>query len=279
MGRRGPILTVRTTLALRGFVWVAASAKTSTWQRRSRRACFSYQARDGHRGGAAGTPWRLGCSCHPTQLASQLASQQCTQMPQNGAERPDPPICVHYCDPKATHNPSSRRNSVHKCPKTAPRGHFRRSVYTPASPRPLARPGGATGRSGFKLFCVDVGLLGALAGLDPSVALGGSSPFTEFKGAMTEQYVAQELFGLGLLPVYWSSSTGSAEVDFAIDHGAGALPIEVKAHENLRAKSLRAACEKFELSRAVRTSLSPYRDEGWLVNIPLWALGQVERLA
>lgn len=62
---------------------------------------------------------------------------------------------------------------------------------------------------------------------------------------MTEQYVAQELFGLGLLPVYWSSSTGSAEVDFAIDHRAGALPIEVKAHENLRAKSLRVACEKF----------------------------------
>ena len=174
---------------------------------------------------------------------------------------------------------SLRRNSVHKCPKTAPRGHFRRSVYTPASPRPLARPGGATGRSGFKLFCVDVGLLGALAGLDPSVALGEPSLFGEFKGAMTEQYVAQELFGLGLLPVYWSSSTGSAEVDFAIDHRAGALPIEVKAHENLRAKSLRAACEKFGLSRAVRTSLSPYRDEGWLVNIPLWALGQVERLA
>lgn len=133
--------------------------------------------------------------------------------------------------------------------------------------------------SGFKLFCVDVGLLGALAGLDPSVALGGSSLFTEFTGAMTEQCVAQELSGLGLLPVYWSSSTGSAEVDFAIDHRAGALPIEVKAHENLRAKSLRAACEKFGLSRAVRTSLSPYRDEGWLVNIPLWALGQVERLA
>ena len=80
-------------------------------------------------GGAAGTPWWLRRSCHSTQLASQ----QCTQMPQNGSERPDPPICVHYCDPKATHNPSLRRNSVHKCPKTAPRGHFHRFVYTPAS--------------------------------------------------------------------------------------------------------------------------------------------------
>ena len=56
-------------------------------------------------------------------------------MPQNGAERPDPPICVHYCDPKATHNLSPQPNSVHKRPKTAPRGHFGQSVYTPASPR------------------------------------------------------------------------------------------------------------------------------------------------
>ena len=64
-------------------------------------------------------------------------AQQCTQTPQNGAERPDPPICVHYCDPKATHNPSPRRNSVHKRPKTTRRDHFGQSVYTPASP-----PGG-----------------------------------------------------------------------------------------------------------------------------------------
>ena len=62
-------------------------------------------------------------------------AQQCTQMTKNGAERPDPPICVHYCDPKATHNPSPRRNSVHKCPKTASRAHFRQSVYTPARAR------------------------------------------------------------------------------------------------------------------------------------------------
>ena len=60
-------------------------------------------------------------------------SQQCTQMPQSGEEGPNPPICVHYCDPKATHNPSSRRNSVHECPKTTSRGHFHRFVYTPAS--------------------------------------------------------------------------------------------------------------------------------------------------
>ena len=67
-------------------------------------------------------------------------AQQCTQTPQSGAERPDPPICVHCCDPKATNNPSPRPNSVHKCPKTAPRGHFDRSVYTPASVALAVRP-------------------------------------------------------------------------------------------------------------------------------------------
>ena len=81
----------------------------------------------------------------PASPRLSATAQQCTQMAQSGAERPDPPICVHYCDPKATHNPSPRRNSVHKWPKTAPRGHFCQSVYTPASPRPPARPGGATG--------------------------------------------------------------------------------------------------------------------------------------
>ena len=70
-------------------------------------------------------------------------AQQCTQTPQSGAERPDPPICVHYCDPKATHNPSPRRNSVHKRPETAPRGHFHRFVYTPALP-----PGGEAHHAG-----------------------------------------------------------------------------------------------------------------------------------
>lgn len=133
--------------------------------------------------------------------------------------------------------------------------------------------------SSFKLFCVDVGLLGALSGLDPSTVLEGSRLFTEFKGALTEQYVLDELACLGLRPAYWSSSTGTAETDFAVQLGGRILPIEVKAGENLRAKSLHVACQKFNLTRAVRTSLSAYRDEGWLVNIPLWAIGQLDKLA
>ena len=131
----------------------------------------------------------------------------------------------------------------------------------------------------FKLFCLDVGLLCALSGLEPSVVLDGSLLFTEFKGALTEQYVAQELLAQGHDPAYWSSDTGRAEVDFAVQSKSIVLPIEVKAGENLQSKSLRVACEKFALDRAVRTSLSKYRDEGWLINIPLWAIGCLDNLA
>lgn len=132
--------------------------------------------------------------------------------------------------------------------------------------------------SAFKLFSVDIGLLGASAGLDPATVLDGSRLFTEFKGALTEQYVEQELVRLGLSPVYWSSEKGMAETDFCIESSGGVLPIEVKAGENLRSKSLRVACDKFNLGKALRTSLSPYRNDGWLTNVPLWAIGQFEKL-
>lgn len=132
--------------------------------------------------------------------------------------------------------------------------------------------------SAFKLFCIDVGLLGALSGLDPAVVLDGPRLFTEFKGALTEQYVEQELRLLNLSPAYWSSDTGTAETDFAVQLGGTVLPIEVKAGENLQAKSLKVACDKFGLDRALRTSLSPYRDEGRLVNVPLWAVAQAPKL-
>ena len=127
----------------------------------------------------------------------------------------------------------------------------------------------------FKLFCVDVGLLGALSHLPAEAVLEGSRLFTEFKGALTEQYVCQQLACLGLEPVYWSSDTGRAEVDFAVELSGEPVPVEVKAAENLRSKSLKVACEKFGLKRCIRTSLSGYRDEGWLVNVPLWAISTI----
>ena len=132
--------------------------------------------------------------------------------------------------------------------------------------------------SAFKLFSLDVGLLGALASLDPASVLDGSRLFTEFKGAMTEQYVAQELCSKGHSLVYWSSDKGQAEVDFATSINGDILPIEVKAGENLQSKSLKVACNKFNLDRCVRTSLSQYRDEGQLVNIPLWAISSLDKL-
>ncbi|MBQ9057926.1 MAG: ATP-binding protein [Atopobiaceae bacterium] len=127
----------------------------------------------------------------------------------------------------------------------------------------------------FKLFCVDVGLLGALSHLQPSVLLEGSRLFTEFRGALTEQYVCQQLVACGMQPAYWSSDTGRAEVDFAVELDGEPVPIEVKAAENLQSKSLKVARDRFELKRCVRASLSGYRDEGWLANIPLWAIASL----
>ena len=88
----------------------------------------------GHRGGAAGTPWRLGRSCHPTQLASQLAAQQCTQMSQNSSERPFPPICVHFCVPTSVRNGATVYTN-------APKRH-RVAILTDLCTLPCRRPGG-----------------------------------------------------------------------------------------------------------------------------------------
>jgi predicted AAA+ superfamily ATPase len=129
--------------------------------------------------------------------------------------------------------------------------------------------------SEFKLFALDVGLLAAMAGLDARVILDGSTMFTEFKGALTEQYVLQQLEAGGLQPFYWSSPSSQNEIDFVVDLMGGAVPIEVKAGENLRSKSLKAIRDRFDTPVSVRTSLSGYRDEGWLTNVPLWAAGSL----
>ena len=129
--------------------------------------------------------------------------------------------------------------------------------------------------SDFKLYLLDVGLLGALSKLDVSLLLQGSALFTEFKGSIAEQYTEQQLEAHGFEPFYWSSPTSSNELDFVVDYLDRAIPIEVKAAESLRSKSLKAAREKFELPVSIRTSLAGYRDEGWLINVPLWAIGSI----
>ena len=131
----------------------------------------------------------------------------------------------------------------------------------------------------FKLFIVDVGLLGCMAGLNQRILLDGSGLFTEFKGALTEQYVCQQLKTIEDLNVYYyTNDRGSCEVDFVIDNGEQAIPVEVKAEVNLKAKSLKIYREKYDPVISVRTSMADYKKEEQLVNLPLYALEEINRL-
>lgn len=132
----------------------------------------------------------------------------------------------------------------------------------------------------FKLFLVDVGLLGCMAGLRQRTLLDGNDLFVEFKGALTEQYVCQQLktiedFGL----FYYTNDRGSCEVDFVVDTGELIIPVEVKAEVNLRAKSLKTYREKFSPEVSIRTSMADYKKEARLVNLPLYAINQLNAIA
>lgn len=127
--------------------------------------------------------------------------------------------------------------------------------------------------SAFKLYLLDVGLLGALSELDAMSILEGNAVFVEFKGALTEQFVHQQLVAdTEYTPYYYSETKSEGEIDFVIQKGRHIIPIEVKAEENLRAKSLRVYCDKYKPEIAVRTSMSDYREQEWLVNVPLYLL-------
>ena len=126
----------------------------------------------------------------------------------------------------------------------------------------------------FKVFLSDIGLLGAKSGLDPISVIEGNSVFTEYKGAMAEQFVCQQLISdCGMRPFYWSAGNSSGEVDFLAQALGKTFAIEVKAEENLQAKSLRAFKEKNSDVNAVRFSLSGYREQDWMRNVPLYAIG------
>jgi len=127
--------------------------------------------------------------------------------------------------------------------------------------------------SAFKLFLLDIGLLGALSELDALSILDGNAVFVEFKGALTEQYVHQQLVAdTEYTPYYYSETKSEGEIDFIVQKGRTVIPIEVKAEENLRAKSLRVYCEKYSPEKAIRTSMSDYREQEWMVNVPLYLL-------
>lgn len=128
----------------------------------------------------------------------------------------------------------------------------------------------------FKLYVLDVGLLSAMSGLDIKSLLEGNSVFEEFKGALTEQYVLQQLINnKDINPFYWTSDNSKGEIDFIFQNGMDIIPMEVKAEENLQAKSLKSYCLRYEPKHAVRTSMSDYREEEWLINIPLYAINGI----
>lgn len=125
----------------------------------------------------------------------------------------------------------------------------------------------------FKLFLLDCGLLGALSETPPEQILIGDNVFEEYKGAFTENYVLQQLKSLPRTFVYYYSNDNSTlEIDFVVQHDAHVIPIEVKAEENLRAKSLRQFVTDNPGLHGVRFSMSDYREQDWLTNVPLWAV-------
>lgn len=121
----------------------------------------------------------------------------------------------------------------------------------------------------FKLFLLDCGLLACMADAPADQMLIGNNVFTEFKGAFTEQYVMQQLMSCGLHPYYWSNAKTPAEIDFIIQFNNRIIPIEVKAEENVRARSLAQFIKDNPQLKGLRISMKGYADQEWLENIPL----------
>jgi len=130
--------------------------------------------------------------------------------------------------------------------------------------------------SAFKIFMLDTGLLAAFSELDKESIINGNEIFVEFKGALTEQFVLQQIISsTSYKPYYYSGEKSTYETDFLIQKGKSVIPVEVKAEENLKSKSLKVYCEKFNPEIAVRLSMADYKKQDWVVNVPLWCVEQV----
>ncbi|MBP5295943.1 MAG: DUF4143 domain-containing protein [Bacteriovoracaceae bacterium] len=128
----------------------------------------------------------------------------------------------------------------------------------------------------FKLFMFDVGLLSAQSGLEAATVVGDDKIFTEFKGALAEQFVVQQLKTLPKVDIaYWISKSGQAEIDFMIQTKGQVIPVEVKAATNLQAKSLKYFREKFNPSTSLRISLANFEKQTDLINLPLYMIEQI----
>lgn len=127
-------------------------------------------------------------------------------------------------------------------------------------------------KDAFKLYMFDVGLLGAASELSAQTLLEGSTLFTEFKGALSENYVCQQLVASGeITPSYWSAEKSDGEIDFLYGYEGKVVPVEVKAERNLRAKSLKSFMSKYEIEKGIRLSLSGFEEQERIINIPLYA--------
>lgn len=145
-----------------------------------------------------------------------------------------------------------------------------RNVSTPLMPLATYEEFGA-----FKLYAHDVGLVGAMAGVPPQILLEGDSLFTHFKGALTEQYVLEELTAQGMTPNYWSPDNVKAEVEFLLQIGMTICPLEAKAETNLRAKSLKSYIDRFNPRKALRVSMSRRSPGDRLDDYPLYAIPEM----
>jgi predicted AAA+ superfamily ATPase len=126
----------------------------------------------------------------------------------------------------------------------------------------------------FKLYLHDVGLLSAMVKLDPKAIILGTDLFLQFKGALTEQFVCEQLQNIENSEIgYWTNDRSTSEIDFLLQINSNVIPIEVKAETNLKSKSFKLFCEKYKPKNAIRTSMSKYKQETWMTNVPLYAVG------
>jgi predicted AAA+ superfamily ATPase len=132
--------------------------------------------------------------------------------------------------------------------------------------------------SAFKLYHNDVGLLGAMAKIPLKTIIDGNAIFAEFKGALTENFVIQQLLlNHDSAIYYWANESSTAEVDFVIQNEDEIIPIEVKSGTSIRAVSFKFFCEKYKPAKAIRTSLADYQQESWMTNLPLYAINSVNK--
>jgi hypothetical protein len=132
--------------------------------------------------------------------------------------------------------------------------------------------------SAFKLFIVDVGLLSCMAGLRQDILLEKNALFKEFKGSLSEQYVMQQLKAQKHLEAYyWTNRRSTSEIDFIISDGSMVIPLEVKAEVNLQSKSLKAFRDRYSPPISIRTAMTDYKKDDWLLNLPLYAIGTLRQ--